>query len=125
MEKEYAEEIQQIVEVAHGEGMAVKVMLEFGFLDEKQKIRACELSNEAGVDWVKQSSGWGKGGCAATVEDVALLAAHSTPPCRVKVSGKVNTLEKMRAMFEAGAELVGTSSGPAIVDGRAGDAHAY
>lgn len=41
------------------------------------------------------------------------------------MSGKVNTLAKMREMFEAGAELVGTSSGPAIVDGGVGDADAY
>jgi deoxyribose-phosphate aldolase len=43
----------------------------------------------------------------------------------VKVSGKVNSLEKMRTMFDAGAELVGTSSGPSIVDGLIGDADAY
>ena len=42
-----------------------------------------------------------------------------------KVSGKVTTIEKLTAMFEAGAELVGTSSGPAIVDGLAGDPNAY
>jgi deoxyribose-phosphate aldolase len=125
MEAEYAEEIRLIVAAAHGEGMAVKVMLEFGYLNQEQKVLACQLSNEAGVDWVKQSSGWGKGGYAATVEDVALLANHSTAPCRVKVSGKVNSLERMRTMFEAGAELVGTSSGPAIVDGHVGDADAY
>lgn len=47
----------------------------------------------------------------ADVEDVKILKANIELPCRVKVSGKVNTLEKMKAMFEAGAELVGTSSG--------------
>jgi len=124
-EREYANEIEQIVALAHGEGIRVKVMLEFGFLTEEQKVTATRLSYQAGVDWVKQSSGWGKGGYAATVEDVRLLKANIQPPCRVKVSGKVNTIEKMRALFEAGAELVGTSSGPAIVDGLVGDADAY
>ncbi len=56
---------------------------------------------------------------------MALLKANITAPCRVKVSGKVNTIEKMRGLFEAGAELVGTSSGPAIVEGLAGDPDAY
>ena len=46
-------------------------------------------------------------------------------PCRVKVSGKVNSLEKMKMMFEAGAELVGTSSGPEIIEGLIGDPNAY
>ena len=124
-EDEYGHEIREIVKAAHDEGMKVKVMLEFGFLNEAQKLRATIISDEAGVDWVKQSSGWGKGGCAATVDDVRLLADNITAPTRVKVSGKVNTLEIMQAMFEAGAELVGTSSGPAIVDGGVGDPNAY
>ena len=125
MEAEYAQELRAVVELAHAEGLLVKAMLEFGFLEQDQKARAAQLACEAGVDWVKQSSGWGRGGIAATVEDVALLKANITPPCRVKVSGKVNTVEKMQALSEAGAELVGTSSGPAIVDGVAGDPDAY
>jgi len=125
MVDEYEREIKDIVEIAHAEGVVVKVMLEFGFLNEEQKVLATQISDAAGVDWVKQSSGWGVGGCAATVPDVQLLKQHITAPRRVKVSGKVNTLEKMREMFEAGAELVGTSSGPAIVDGQTGDPNAY
>jgi deoxyribose-phosphate aldolase len=125
MEAEYARELRAIVELAHAEGLVAKAMLEFGFLEHDQKGRAAQLACEAGVDWVKQSSGWGRGGIAATVGDVALLKANITPPCRVKVSGKVNTVEKMQALSEAGAELVGTSSGPAIVNGVAGDPDAY
>lgn len=124
-EAEYAREMREIVTLAHDHGLVVKAMLEFGFLNQEQKVTATRLAYEAGIDWVKQSSGWGKGGCAATVEDVALLKANIQAPCRVKVSGKVNSLEKMKDLFEAGAELVGTSSGPAIVDGLTGDADAY
>ena len=124
-EKEYLEEMVQIVKVSHDSGIVVKAMLEFGFLNEEQKIKAAQLAYEAGIDWVKQSSGWGVGGCAATVEDVKILKENIQAPCRVKVSGKVNTLEKMKAMFEAGAELVGTSSGPEIMEGLAGDIDAY
>ncbi|GAL24427.1 deoxyribose-phosphate aldolase [Vibrio variabilis] len=80
---------------------------------------------EAGVDWVKQSSGWGKGGCEATTHDVRILKENIQAPCKVKVSGKVNTIEKMQAMFEAGAELVGTSSGPEIVNRMVGDINNY
>lgn len=125
-EKAYAEDVAEIVRIAHAEGVRVKAMLEFGFLPtEELKVSATRLAYQAGVDWVKQSSGWGKGGCAATEEDVRILAANIEAPCRVKVSGKVNSLEKMRGLFEAGAELVGTSSGPAIVAGLVGDPDAY
>lgn len=126
MDALYLNELKQVTLVAHDLGMKVKAMLEFGFItEEAMKINATRYAHEAGIDWVKQSSGWGKGGCAATVEDVRLLKANITAPCRVKVSGKVNTLEKMKAMFEAGAELVGTSSGPEIVKGLVGDINAY
>lgn len=126
MDELYFNELKQVTQVTHDLGMKVKAMLEFGFItEEAMKIKATRYAWEAGIDWVKQSSGWGKGGCAATVEDVRLLKANIAAPCRVKVSGKVNTLEKMKAMFEAGAELVGTSSGPEIVKGLVGDINAY
>lgn len=126
MEAEYRQELNEIVAAAHAEGVVVKAMLEFGFLPtDELKVAATRAAYEAGIDWVKQSSGWGKGGCQATVHDVELLATNIQPPCRVKVSGKVNTREKMEALFAAGAELVGTSSGPAIVDGVIGDPNAY
>ena len=124
-EKAYFNEMKQIVDLAHANNVIVKSMLEFGFLNHEQKIRAAQLACEAGIDWVKQSSGWGVGGCAATVEDVKILKENISLPCRVKVSGKVNSIEKMKAMFEAGAELVGTSSGPQIIDGLVGDPNAY
>jgi deoxyribose-phosphate aldolase len=126
MDEEYRQELSEVARVAHEQGMAVKAMLEFGFITTPElKAKAARYACEAGIDWVKQSSGWGKGGCAATTEDVAILKQNITLPCRVKVSGKVNTLEKMQDLFAAGAELVGTSSGPAIVDGLAGDINAY
>ena len=126
MEAEYRHEMEEIARVAHDEGLILKAMLEFGFLPtDDLKATATRAAYEAGIDWVKQSSGWGKGGCEATVHDVEILTANIQPPCRVKVSGKVNTREKMQVLFAAGAELVGTSSGPSIVDGVAGDANAY
>ncbi|MDU5109617.1 MAG: deoxyribose-phosphate aldolase [Clostridium sp.] len=124
-EIEYFKEMKEITDLAHANGVIVKSMLEFGFLNNEQKIKATKLAYEAGIDWVKQSSGWGIGGCEATVDDVKILKENILPPCRVKVSGKVNSLDKMRILFEAGAELVGTSSGPAIVDGLIGDSNAY
>lgn len=124
-EVEYFNEMKQITDLAHNNGVIVKSMLEFGFLNNEQKIKATKLAYEAGIDWVKQSSGWGIGGCEATVEDVKILKENISLPCRVKVSGKVNSLDKMKMLFEVGAELVGTSSGPAIIDGLIGDPNAY
>lgn len=126
MDAAYAQELREVTRVAHEEGMVVKAMLEFGYITTPElKAKAARYADEAGIDWVKQSSGWGTGGCAATVEDVEILKSNINAPCRVKVSGKVNTREKMIALFEAGAELVGTSSGPSIVDGLEGSLAGY
>lgn len=121
----YTEELVEVTRVAHEEGLVLKAMLEFGFLDDAQKALASKIATDAGIDWIKNSSGWGVGGCAATVEDVRILVENTSLPTRVKVSGKVNSLEKMKELFEAGAELVGTSSATQIVDGLVGDADAY
>ena len=115
-EKAYFEEMRQIVEVAHASGVIVKAMLEFGYITTPElKKKAAQLACEAGIDFIEKGAS----------EGVKILKENITLPCRVKVSGKVNTLEKMKTMFEAGAELVGTSSGPAIVDGLVGDINAY
>jgi deoxyribose-phosphate aldolase len=118
MEEEYYTEIATVTKAGHEEGLVVKAMLEFGYLiNETMKAKATSLASKAGVDWVKQSSGWGKGGIPATVDDVRILKANISGITRIKVSGKVNSFDKMDALFSAGAELVGTSSGPAILDG--------
>jgi deoxyribose-phosphate aldolase len=102
------DEMVQIVRAA--DGHVVKAMLEFGLLKTvEQKRLAARLADEAGVHWVKQSSGWGKGGIAATTEDVRLLRETVTR-ARVKASGQVNSPERAQEMFEAGAELLGTST---------------
>ena len=51
-------------------------MLEFGMLEHSEKVKAAELAIEAGITYVKNSSGWGKGG-KATVDDIKLLKRNS------------------------------------------------
>jgi len=126
MDDEYFSELKQVSDAAHEEGLVVKAMLEFGYLpDEATKAKAVRLACQAGVDWVKNSSGWGKGGSAATVEDMALLKANLSGRARIKASGKVNSLAKMDALFAAGAELAGTSSAIAIINDREGSLEGY
>jgi deoxyribose-phosphate aldolase len=117
MEDAYRDEMTQIVRAA--EGHVVKAMLEFGLLPSTETKRAAaRLAEEAGVHWVKQSSGWGKGGIPATAEDVRLLRETVTRT-RVKASGQVNSVARALEMFNAGAELLGTSSAHRILDDKA------
>ncbi|KTB98250.1 2-deoxyribose-5-phosphate aldolase [Pseudomonas syringae ICMP 11168] len=89
----------------------LKVILETCLLDEAQKVRACEICRDLGVAFVKTSTGFSRSG--ATLEDVALMRRVVGPDIGVKASGGVTA----RAMIEAGATRLGTSSGIAIVTG--------
>jgi len=114
MYTEYRDQIAQVVKAANGH--VVKIMLEFGELEHDEKIKAAELAIEAGISYVKNSSGWGKGG-HATVEDIKLLKKIAGDKALVKASGGIRNREQAYAMLEAGAVLLGTSAGPAIISG--------
>jgi deoxyribose-phosphate aldolase len=105
--------------VVAGEGREIKAMLEFGFLySEEEKRHAVQLLTDAEVHWIKNSSGWGEGGIAATAEDMALIRSVTQgTKSRVKASGKVNSYERAIELLNAGAELIGSSTGNKIIDG--------
>jgi len=60
-------DIKAVVEAAKGKAL-VKVIIENAYLNNEQKVKACQLCKEAGADFVKTSTGCGPSG--ATVEDV-------------------------------------------------------
>jgi deoxyribose-phosphate aldolase len=91
-----------------------KVILETGSLTEEEIIRLCEIAMRAGAEFVKTSTGYGPRG--ATVEDVRLIRRIVGSVCRVKASGGIRDLAAVTAMVEAGAERIGTSAGPAIME---------
>jgi len=108
------------------QGMPIKPMLEFGMLKTVQeKVKIAQLIDEAGLPWIKNSSGGGPFGIAATPEDIKLLFDTVSSKCKVKASGKVNSFEKMVSLFDAGAVLVGTSSGIDILNRMQGIATSY
>ena len=96
----------------------LKVILETCLLDEAQKVRACELALEEGLDFVKTSTGFSTGG--ATPDDVALMRRTVGTALGVKASGGIRTYEVARAMVEAGATRLGLSASVAVVSGGAG-----
>lgn len=115
LEKEFYLDIKSVSEVARAAGAQLKVILEFGLLPgEVLRRRAAELAIEAGVDFLKQSSGF-TNGLPATVADVAFLCRVAAGRARVKASGKVDSRTKALALLDAGASLLGTSAAIAIV----------
>ncbi|GAA0120849.1 MAG: deoxyribose-phosphate aldolase [Clostridium argentinense] len=105
-------DIKEVVETAKDKAL-VKVIIETCLLTEEEKIKACELSVEAGADFVKTSTGFSTGG--ATVEDVKLMRKVVGPHIGVKASGGVRTTEDALKFIEAGANRIGASASIAIV----------
>ncbi|MFB6084914.1 MAG: deoxyribose-phosphate aldolase [Halorientalis sp.] len=100
----------EIAEVVAATPLPVKVIVEAPLLTDDEKRRAAELAVDADADMLKTATGFGEGG--ATVADVALLAEYLP----VKASGGIGSWERAKAMFDAGAERIGASSGVAIVE---------
>ena len=97
------------------EGKILKVIIETCYLTDDEKKIACELSLQAGADFVKTSTGFGSGG--ATVEDVALMKSVVDGKAKVKASGGIRDAETAQCMINAGASRLGTSATIAIVEG--------
>jgi deoxyribose-phosphate aldolase len=100
-------------------GIVLKVILETSLLNRDEIIAVCKIAREAGVDFVKTSTGFGGGG--ATVDDVKLMKSIVGSEIGVKASGGVRSYEDAVAMIEAGASRLGASSGVAIINGGRSD----
>ncbi|HXG91508.1 MAG TPA: deoxyribose-phosphate aldolase [Blastocatellia bacterium] len=106
-------DIKGVVEVAHEVGYICKVIIETALLTDDEKVRACQISKEAGADFVKTSTGFSKGG--ATAADVALMRSVVGGQMGVKASGGVKDLKQAQEMIRAGATRIGASVGVKIV----------
>jgi deoxyribose-phosphate aldolase len=104
-------DIRAVADVVHAQNSLLKVILETYLLTDDEKRTACEISEKAGADFVKTSTGFLGG--VATVEDVALMRRAVT--IGVKASGGIRTAADARKMIEAGASRLGTSNGVNII----------
>lgn len=99
--------------VAAASGRTVKVIIETLFLTDEEKIMAVQLSCEAGASFVKTCTGFNEG--VATVHDIELMRKTATPGVKVKASAGIRSYADAKALIEAGAERLGTSSGTKII----------
>lgn len=108
-------DIEAVVEAAKvtRSDAIVKVIIETGYLTDEEKRKAAQIVEAAGADFVKTSTGFGPSG--ATVEDVRLLKQSVSEKVKVKAAGGIRTWQQAKALLEAGADRLGTSSAEAIL----------
>lgn len=110
-------DISSVVKAAQGN--SVKVILETALLTDEEKVIACVLSQNAGADYVKTSTGFASHG--AKSEDVALMRRVVGDRMGVKASGGIRSAEDAATMVEHGATRLGASAGVAILKGLTSD----
>lgn len=116
-------EIEQINNACFEHNAILKVIFENDYLEEKHKIKLCEICSKLHVAFVKTSTGYGyvkqengffqtKG---ATLDDLRLMRKYSSPPVQVKAAGGIRTLKDMLAAIDAGATRIGATATVAII----------
>ncbi len=103
---EYVKNEIHEIKKACGEKL-LKTILECCYLTKEEIAIASELAKEAGADFVKTSTGFGKGG--ATAEDVKIMRETVGKDVGVKAAGGIHTLADFESMVEAGANRIGCS----------------
>jgi deoxyribose-phosphate aldolase len=109
------DDIKAVVDVAHQHGVLVKVIQESGYLTLEQVAKACELSYDAGADFVKTSTGFGPGKATPEIIDVMIKTVGDR--MMVKPSGGIRTWEDAVAFLEQGADRLGIGSTEAVLKG--------
>ncbi len=107
-------DIKAVVDVAHAGGAIVKVIFENAYLTDDEKIRACRLTEAAGAEFVKTSTGFAPTG--ATHDDLRLMRANTSPPTQVKAAGGVRTLDALLEVMALGTTRIGATATAAIID---------
>ncbi|CAN5462307.1 deoxyribose-phosphate aldolase [soil metagenome] len=104
---------EDIAGVVRASGVPIKVMLELPLLTPEERVAAVELSLEAGAAYLKNASS----GAIETAnpQSVGWLVAQAGGRAKVKASGSIKSFEQVSSLVGAGADLVGTSAGIAIV----------
>lgn len=107
-------DIRAVVDVAHAKGASVKVIFETAFLNDELIVKACELTERAGADYVKTSTGFASVG--ATTHNVALMKKTVGDRLKVKSSGGVRTLDQLLDYMDLGVTRSGCSATAAVLE---------
>ena len=108
-------ELARLAQVCHDHEKFLKVIIETAYLTDQEIVQACKICAEAGVDYVKTSTGFAPEG--ANEHHIRLTRANLPSSVGIKASGGIKTYEKAAKLIAAGADRIGTSSGVEIVMG--------
>jgi len=109
------DELASLVDVAHGHGGLIKVIIETSLLTENEIARAARLVEEVGADYVKTNTGFGPRGVVPS-DVVIIKESLRTPRIGIKAAGGIRRALDAIILIRLGADIIGTSSGTRLVD---------
>ncbi len=113
-------DLKAVVDVCHEAGLPVKVIFETDALTEEQVRKTCHCCIEAGVDFVKTSTGFltGHEAHGATPEIIQVMMDEVKGKCKIKGSGCIRTREHFLQLIDMGIDRmgVGYKSVPVVLD---------
>ncbi len=108
------EEMEEIVKICRENNVISKVIFENCYLTKEEIRQVALIAKEVKPNFIKTSTGFGTGG--ATVEDVKIMAETVDGQVKVKAAGGIRDWQTCKAMIEAGASRIGTSSSLKILE---------
>jgi deoxyribose-phosphate aldolase len=126
------QDVKAVCDEAHRHNAKVKVIFENDYLakggagltGDSFKVKLCQISERAGADWVKTSSGYGfvkqadgsYNYLGATEHDLTLMRASCSPSVQVKAAGGVRDLDGLIRVRQLGASRCGATATAAMLD---------
>ncbi len=110
---EYIRKETAAIKALCGENVVVKLIIETACLDASQIATAASFGVEAGVDFIKTSTGYSSRG--ATVEDVQLIKSAVKDRAGIKAAGGIRTRAQAESLVSAGATRLGCSTSVQLV----------
>ncbi len=113
-DEKYDEVRSEIQEIKKAIGNKIlKVIIETGYLTDKEIAKATELVMQAGAEYVKTSTGFGSRG--ASLKDIEIMKKVVNDKVKIKASGGIRDAETASKYIDLGVSRIGTSSGIKII----------
>ena len=112
--EQLGEEIERLNRLGRKLGMGTKFIVETAYLTEDDLRRIVTIANRVRPDFVKTSTGYAPRG--ATLEDVRFLRLNLEESVGIKAAGGIRTYGQARALLDAGASRLGSSSSVDILE---------
>lgn len=107
-------EMKSIVSICKENHVISKVIFENCYLDKEEIRQVALIAKKIKPDFIKTSTGFGPSG--ATLEDVQLMVETVEGEVKVKAAGGIRDWQTCKAMIDAGAKRIGTSSSLKILE---------